>query len=418
MKFLKATNAKVCEKSGRETIKKQKSEPKPGNRSTQMSCNPVQTKIRTTKNDIVPRNEINKDRKMPVTRELTEVPDFDQIREVDLLLIGKTGNGKSSVGNTIIGRNAFNSCSSSTSVTRDVTFDTVKFEDRFIKVVDGPGVADTDGIQDLEKVTKVIVSKMQHAVTLSPAGYHAFLLVVKFGNRFTAEDHACINILKHILGEDCVRNYCILLMTCGDNFKEENEILPFKEWCQQQSGDFKKLLNECNNKVVLFDNRKKDESVRHEQIKELLRVVDTMQFAGKRYTNDIFQSALTERKKLLVESKEPMITEDTVRQVSFIIQELEEVHKAEEESQKEKLVALSELAQHLHRHVLKLDKGTGVLKLSIETAENLVKTIADRIYNLDKILTERQELFQKQEELETKYKTEIHLQEEELERLR
>ncbi|KAH9524067.1 hypothetical protein Btru_048040 [Bulinus truncatus] len=73
--------------------------------------------------------------------------------EIDLLLIGKTGFGKSALGNSILGRNAFESKPSTRSVTKHVTYELSEYNGKVIKVVDGPGVCDTD-MSDDEKREK------------------------------------------------------------------------------------------------------------------------------------------------------------------------------------------------------------------------------------------------------------------------
>ncbi|KAK0046789.1 protein AIG1 [Biomphalaria pfeifferi] len=106
--------------------------------------------------------------------------------EIDLLLIGKTGNGKSALGNLILDYEACVSEPSATSVTKEVCDDVNEINGRIIKVMDSPGVEDTDWEND--EATNSVVNALCQAIVINPQGYHAFLLVVKFGGRFTKED--------------------------------------------------------------------------------------------------------------------------------------------------------------------------------------------------------------------------------------
>ena len=111
------------------------------------------------------------------------------------------------------------------------------------QVVDGPGVGDTR--LDNQDSIKLIVSEMEQAMLMNPRGYHAFLLVVKFGARFTREDQGTAAFLKKLFGQEFVKQHCILIMTYGDLFERESEEngQTFEQWCNCQQGVFRELLS-------------------------------------------------------------------------------------------------------------------------------------------------------------------------------
>ncbi|XP_059142695.1 uncharacterized protein LOC131930293 [Physella acuta] len=114
-----------------------------------------------------------------------------------------------------------------------------EYNGRQISVVDGLTICDTrlDDEGSAEKLNEAT----NLALAVNPDGYHAFLLVLKYGNRFTREEQEWVVLLKKIFGDDFVHKFCILILTCGDVFHQDQEEtgLAFSEWCQKEDGAFK-----------------------------------------------------------------------------------------------------------------------------------------------------------------------------------
>ncbi|KAK0061442.1 GTPase IMAP family member 7 [Biomphalaria pfeifferi] len=122
------------------------------------------------------------------------------LKELDLLLIGRTGTGKSSTGNSILNRNMFKTSDSMNSTTEYVEVQFSKYKGFIIKVVDAPGIFDTNlSVQDS---IKEMHEAMGTAIAASAQGYHAFLVVIKFGEKFTQENNDTIKVMKEIFGHD------------------------------------------------------------------------------------------------------------------------------------------------------------------------------------------------------------------------
>ncbi|GFO49383.1 immune-associated nucleotide-binding protein 10, partial [Plakobranchus ocellatus] len=247
-------------------------------------------------------------------------------------------------------------------------------------VVDGPGVGDTR--LDTEASTMLVVNAMERAIVANTRGYHAFLLVVRFGMRFTAEDQDTVALLKKIFGKDFVREFCILVMTGGDNFEREAEETgkTFDQWCREQDGVFQEMMKEFGNRVVLFDNITKEEEKCNKQIDHLLSVVNSLKAHGVRYTDKHFELAREAREKAIVESKEPRIREEIIQATSLILQQLEGVEKnLKGEKRIDTLIQLHTLCVELVENLQGQDKGSGVLHHLEESVVSVRDVVAESI---------------------------------------
>ncbi|XP_012943010.1 GTPase IMAP family member 7 [Aplysia californica] len=173
----------------------------------------------------------------------------------NLMMIGKTGHGKSSTGNSILGRTAFVVSDSSESETDavQVAFTSLSADRGSVKVADTPGIGDTrmDTVTAIRKACKDLESGIQKC----PGGVHAFLLVLKYGNRFTEEESRTVRSLKSLLGEDVLRRHCVIVFTHGELFDLSRKKGPgnsgdFSSWCCEQTGGLGDLIEECQHRCV------------------------------------------------------------------------------------------------------------------------------------------------------------------------
>ncbi|KAI8776256.1 protein AIG1 [Biomphalaria glabrata] len=305
-------------------------------------------------------------------RKFTTASPSDQI---DLLMIGKTGYGKSALGNSILNCDAFVSEPSSTSVTKEVCDKVNEVNGRTIKVVDSPGVGDTDWEKD--ETTHFVTNALSQAIVINPQGYHAFLLVVKFGGRFTKEDKGTVDYLKKVFGLNFVSKFCILVLTYGDQFEAQVKI-SFQDWIQSQKGVLSDLVKECNNRVILFDNRTTDRHKKQRQVNELIEIVDSLKLENCRYTNDQFDLAKTEREALMLSTKAPQITDEVLTEANIIFQQFKHALSCMENDPTH-LEPLLNRINKLYDSIKRKDNETGVLGDLLIHLETIKTSISDEI---------------------------------------
>ncbi|KAK5856664.1 hypothetical protein PBY51_008246 [Eleginops maclovinus] len=197
-----------------------------------------------------------------------------------LVLLGRTGTGRSSSGNTILGRNAFCVKVSPSSVTKHCMTHTGTVFGRSVSVVDTPGFLHT------HLSPEEVMAEVGRSVAMSSPGPHAFLVTLNLG-RFTPEERDALEWVKATFGPGVVM-YTVVLFTWGEQLQGKRV-----EDFLGENPELWEFVKSCGGYHVFENSGKQETKECSQQVIELLNKVDQVAGGngGSCYSNAAFKDA-------------------------------------------------------------------------------------------------------------------------------
>ncbi|ROL48869.1 GTPase IMAP family member 4 [Anabarilius grahami] len=229
--------------------------------------------------------------------------------DLRIVLLGVSGAGKSSMGNAILGREAFKE-----SRTRESEIQKERVEDRNISIINTPGFFNaqlTD--EELQK-------QMMKSQDLSDPGPHVFLLIINLKN-FEEDERNIVNEIEEIFGAQALKFTMVLFIGRERMSNQEWNDFTLSEKFQGLVSTFREQYHEINSK----------DEIDQTHIKKLLKKIDEF---IEQNDGQHFNKKSTKEKKKQEEEKKYTKKEQEQERPQQVLRETFQMNSAMEEEAK------------------------------------------------------------------------------------
>lgn len=200
-----------------------------------------------------------------------------------MVLVGKTGVGKSATANLLCNeQNFFLSRAGSSSVTETCKHKKVKLDNKNVLVVDTPGLCDS------QRPKKEIEDEIKKCVKLCAPSIQAILYVISLSSRLTPEDFETFESLTAVFDQN-IYNYTIVIFTNPESLSDEGQTL---EDYIKSSPELDAFVKKCSNRKLAINN-KASKLFADQQRRTIITNIELLinKNNGKGYTNREFTEA-------------------------------------------------------------------------------------------------------------------------------
>ncbi|CAF1747003.1 hypothetical protein Bca4012_043945 [Brassica carinata] len=303
--------------------------------------------------------------------------------ERTLVLLGRTGNGKSATGNSILGETKFLSKTRGRFITKECKLHTsMQPNGQRINVIDTPGLFSASSTPDFT------IREIVRCLRLAKDGIDAVILVFSVRNRLTEEEQLTLRTLKILFGSQIV-DYMIVVFTNGDAFDDGDTLDDYLEDCPE----FQEILKECDDRKVLFDNRRNiPKSKKDKQVQDLLNFVEQISKKnnGKPFMADL-SLELRENEATLEEKQKQIqaMKGQSKQEIAQVKKEMEKTYNEMLEGIKEKIAnqlkeSLNDVKEQLAKAQVAREEAEKKMSEMHKLSSDEIKRLRDQLNNAER----------------------------------
>jgi GTP1/Obg family GTP-binding protein len=169
-----------------------------------------------------------------------------------ILLLGRTGNGKSTVANVISNTNNFQESELGTSETRGIQEGKFKVRSEDVEF----HIIDTIGIGDTRFDERQVLVKLAEATNAIRNGLNQILFVTS--GRFTEEEVKAYTLLRTVFFAEDIGKYTTIVRTKFPTFRRAERCAADKEAMIRENDDISDVIQSCN-RLIHVNNMTEDE---------------------------------------------------------------------------------------------------------------------------------------------------------------